>query len=264
MTTVAVYSIKGGVGKSTVSVNLAVLAAKAGQRTILLDLDPLGSSSYLLSVQAKKSHDEKALVKGGKELTKQIQATKYASLDVLPSSLAYKYLSIKFDEKKNSKHRLEKRLDDLSQYYDLAIIDASPTMSLVNENVLYAADVLLVPVVPTPFAVIAYDTLAEELKRMQILKHRVYVAVSMLDKRKKLHIETAEELLKRPESLKTIIPFASEIEKMGERREPVVEYKPRGKGAQAFKSLYRELTVLLRAIRDSDVAGDTAQTIIKE
>lgn len=246
MRTLAVYSIKGGVGKSTLSVNLAVLSAMAGQRTLLLDLDPLGSSSYLLDVKPKKSHDASALVKGGKQLTKQIQATNFSSLDILPSSTAYRYLSILFDAKKHSHHRLEKRLEELIPTYDLVIIDASPTMSLVSENVLYASDIVLVPVVPTPFAVLAYEQLLGELERLQQKDTQVHLVVSMLDRRKKLQVKTAAELLDRSEALQSVIPFASEIEKMGEIQKPVVTSKPKGKGALAFRGLYEELVPFLR------------------
>ena len=255
MTTLAVYSIKGGVGKSTISVNLAVLSAMAGQRTLLLDLDPLGSSSYLLDVKPKKSHDATALVKGGKQLTKQIQATSFSSLDVLPSSTAYRYLSILFDAKKHSHHRLEKRLEELSATYDLIIIDASPTMSLVSENVLYASDILLVPVVPTPFAVLAYDQLLGELERLEQTDTRVRMVVSMLDRRKKLQVETTRELLQRKEALQTVIPFASEIEKMGEIQKPVVTSNAKGKGATAFRGLYGELVPYLRQRSPSERTG---------
>ncbi len=245
MTTLAVYSIKGGVGKSTISVNLAVLSAMAGQRTLLVDLDPLGSSSYLLDVKPKKSHNARALVKGGKQLKKQIQATSFSSLDVLPSSMAYRYLSILFDAKKHSHHRLEKRLEELRSTYDLVIIDASPTMSLVSENVLYASDMLLVPVVPTPFAVLAYDQLRGELERLQQKDTRVHLVVSMLDRRKKLQVKTALDLLHRSEALQSVIPFASEIEKMGEIQKPVVTSNPKGKSALAFRGLYEELVPFL-------------------
>ncbi len=186
------------------------------------------------------------MVKGGKQLTKQIQATSFSSLDVLPSSMAYRYLSILFDAKKHSHHRLEKRLEELSSTYDLVIIDASPpTMSLVSENVLYASDMLLVPVVPTPFAVLAYDQLLGELERLEQKDTRVHLVVSMLDRRKKLQLKTAEGLLHRSEALQSVIPFASEIEKMGEIQKPVVTSNPKGKGALAFRGLYEELVPFL-------------------
>ncbi len=251
MTTMAVYSIKGGVGKSTISVNLAVLSAMAGMRTLLLDLDPLGSSSYVLEVTAKRSHDGSALIKGGKQLIKQIQPTMLSSLDVLPSSIAYRYLSLLFDAKKHSHHRLERRLEELKNYYDLVVIDASATMSLVSENVLYASDLLLVPVVPTPFSVLAYEQLLQELERMQLQKKAVHVVVSMLDRRKKLQVETASALLERNETLHSIIPFSSEIEKMGEIQRPVVLSRVRGRGALAFQSLYEELAEKIRLLAQS-------------
>jgi chromosome partitioning protein len=164
---------------------------------------------------------------------------------VLPSSTAYRYLSILFDAKKHSHHRLEKRMEELSATYDLIIIDASPTMSLVSENVLYASDMLLVPVVPTPFAVLAYDQLLGELERLEQKDTRVHMVVSMLDRRKKLQVVTARELLLRKEALQTVIPFASEIEKMGEIQEPVVTSNSKGKGALAFCGLYEELAPFL-------------------
>ncbi len=242
MTVLALYSIKGGVGKSTASVNLSYCASLAGQRTLLVDMDLVGSSSHCLAVHARKSMDAKSLVKGGKLLLKQIKPTAYPLLDVLPSTLAYRYLDDLLGEKKHSSMRLKMSLEDLDGRYDLVVIDCAPNMNLANENALMASDLLAVPVIPTPLAVLAYETLLSQLEEKQLLKGMVHPFVSMLDSRKKLQLSTAERLFERPETMRTAIPFASDIEKMGSLQDPVVSSKPKSRGAVAYSALYKELS----------------------
>lgn len=245
MKVMALYSIKGGVGKSTASINLAYSGAKQGLRTLLIDLDPLGASSYCFRVHAKESNSGKALVKGGKAIMKQVRGTDYPNLDLLPSTMEYRSLDLLLDEKKHSHQRLQMSLESLEGVYDLVVIDCIPNLTLVSENVLRAANLIVVPVVPTPLALIAYDQLLDQLSELSVEKKAIHPFVSMLEQRKKLQMQIREQLLSRTETLHTIIPYASDIEKMAYFRDPVMVSAPRSKGATAYNDLWAELSTYL-------------------
>lgn len=245
MKILSLYSLKGGVGKSTASVNLAYASALRGSRTLLVDLDPLGSSSFCLQVHARKSHGPDALIKGGKALTKQARATDYPFLDVLPPSAAYRDLESMIEEKKHSSHRLEKSLGTLEGVYDLVVIDTPPAMGLIGKNVLISCDLLVVPVIPTVLAIQAYEQLLEQVEGFGLNRRKVHPFISMMDQRKRLHRSVADALQNREEALHTTIPYRSEIEQMTVHMQPLGAQKPKGVGSQAFTALFSELAVLL-------------------
>jgi len=246
MKVMALYSIKGGVGKSTASVNLAYSAAKQGIKTLLLDLDPLGASSYCFRVHAKESQTGKSLVKGGKAIMKHIRETDYPDLDVLPSTIEYRALDLLLDEKKHSHQRLQMSLESLKDVYDLVVIDCTPNLTLLSENVLRASSLIIVPVVPTPLALIAYDQLIDHLGELDIKKNAIRPFVSMLEKRKKLQMQICTQMLGRPECLQTTIPYASDIEKMAYFRDPVLKSAPKSAGSVAYKALWKEIAAQLK------------------
>ena len=105
----ALYSIKGGVGKTAAAVNLAYLAAAERAKTILLDLDPQGSASYYFRMKSSKSFRGKNLIKGGKKLNRNIKGTDYDNLDVLPSSLSYRSMDLLLHNMKRSRKRYRKK-----------------------------------------------------------------------------------------------------------------------------------------------------------
>lgn len=244
MRIISLYSIKGGVGKSSASVNLAYCASQDGDRTLLVDLDPLGASSYCFKVQPKPKHSAKTLVKGGKGLLKNIRESDYQGLDLLPASFSYRSLDFLLDEKKHAHSRLRTTLEPLETLYDTLIIDCTPSLTLLSENVLRASDLVLVPNVPTTLSMLAYEKLLEQLTIMEVEKNRIHQFLSMVDKRKKLHVQLSQEIEGRSDVLETSIPYCTEIEKMGVYREPVVCMQPSSRGAKAFVALWKEVDEL--------------------
>ena len=255
MRIISLYSIKGGVGKSSASINLAYCASVSGNRTLLIDLDPLGASSYCFKVQPKPKHSAKTLVKGGKSLLKNIRESDYPDLDLLPSSFSYRSLDFLLDEKKHSHSRLRTTLEPLCELYDTLIIDCMPNLTLLSENVLRASDIILVPNIPTTFSLLAYEKLLEQLAILEVEKNRIHQFLSMVDKRKKLHVQLSQEMELRSDMLKTSIPYCTEIEKMAVYREPVVVIQPSSRGSLAFKSLWKEVDVI--CTKEGEVHTDT-------
>ena len=106
MSTLALYSNKGGVGKTTTAVNLSYLAARTGSKTLICDLDPQGSATYYFRVRPKLKSGAKAFIKGGKNVYKSVKGTDYENLDLLPADFSLRNLDLTFDKLKRSKMRL--------------------------------------------------------------------------------------------------------------------------------------------------------------
>ena len=101
MQMLALYHMKGGVGKTAAAVNLAYLAAQSGARTLLCDLDPQASATYYFRIQPKLKAKQKVFARGGKHLEKSIKATDFAHLDLLPGALSHRHLTEVFQQAKH-------------------------------------------------------------------------------------------------------------------------------------------------------------------
>jgi chromosome partitioning protein len=245
MKIIAFYSMKGGVGKTAASVNIAYLAAKSGKQTLLVDIDPQGSSGFYFRVKPAKSHDSKTLIKGGKRIDKNIRATDFDNLDLLPADMSYRNLDLILDDLKKPQKQLKTVLSPLKKEYDYVILDCPPNITLVSENVFKAADLIIIPLIPTTLSHLTYEKLMDFFKEMNLAKSNVHPFFSMVEKRKKLHRELMETLPKKKKRfLKTVIPYSSVVERMGVQRAPVGEFDPRSVAAQAFGSLWAEIKKL--------------------
>ena len=148
MSIFAVYTIKGGVGKTAASVNLAYLSSRQG-RTLLCDMDPQGSASYYFRIRPGSKFSGKKLLKGGHHIEDNIKATDFDGLDMLPADFSYRNIDIALDDCKKSHHRLAKVLRPLEEEYERIFLDCPPNITLLSENIFHAADHILVPVIPT-------------------------------------------------------------------------------------------------------------------
>lgn len=242
MTTLAVYSNKGGVGKTATAVNLAYLAARSGKTTLICDLDAQGATSYYLRVKPKIKRAARGFAKAGKEIEESIKGTDYENLDLLPADFTHRNLDIEFDRLKHPKQRLSKVLKPLEEEYELIVLDCPPTLNILAENIFNAADCLLVPLIPTTLSVRAYEQMLAFFKESSYALERVYLFFSMVDRRKKMHRETCAVIRSTFERvLQSAIPHLSEIEQMGSAREPVVAFAHKSAAAKAYQDLWAEV-----------------------
>lgn len=249
MKVVAVYNIKGGVGKTAAAVNLSCYAAAGGGRTLVWDLDPQGAATFYLGVKAKVKGGVKSLVARKHPLAEFIKSTDYARLDIVPADFSYRNMDLRLDEKKKPLQRLRKLLKPLADDYDYVILDCPPSISLVSENVFQAADVLLVPTIPTTLSLRTLLQLLEFIRQNDMADLPVLPFFSMVDRRRQLHrlvVEHPPGNIPRP--LETFIPYASEVEKMGINEAPIVAYAPHGKAARAYETLWEELRLTLSGL----------------
>ena len=233
MKVVAVYTSKGGVGKTSAAVNLAWLAA-ADCRTLLWDLDPQAAATWLLGVKEKVKGGAGRLVQGKSDAADLVRHTGRAGLDVLPADASYRDLELALDDTKDPTRRIGKVLEGVRKAYDVVILDCPPSSSLVTDGVLRAADLLLVPLIPSPLSLRTYDQLQAQLAETPGKGPTVVPFFSMVDRRKTLHLTTVSSI---PGAV--AIPAASAVEQMAVRREPVVAYAPTSPAGLAYAELWQ-------------------------
>jgi chromosome partitioning protein len=245
MKKIAIYSMKGGVGKTAAAVNLSYLAASEGAVTLLCDLDPQGASTYYLRIRASKNFNTNKFIKGGKHIDKNIKGTDFPNLDLLPSKLSYRNLDLALDALKHSKKRLKEIFKELEYEYDYLFVDCPPGISLISENVFNAADVILVPLIPTTLSELTYEKLLKFFEKNDIDSNKIYTFFSMVESRKTLHQDTMKKLREEESHiLEAIISYRSDVEKMGIYREPVPVSSPHSDSTRAYIELWNEIKTL--------------------
>jgi chromosome partitioning protein len=239
---VAVTNIKGGVGKTTTAVNLAYLCAAGGRSTLLWDLDSQGAATYTLQCEPHERITAKKLVSGKRELPEAVASSRYDKLDVLPADFSYRNFDVHLSERKRPAERLLKMSRSLRDIYDVLMLDCPPGITLLSENVLRAADAVVIPVIPTPLSLRMLEQLREFIIANDWTDLVLLPFFSMVDRRKSLHAEVIERTRAEfPGILKTEVPYRSEIERMTWRREPLPAYAPLSEAGQIYQALWDEI-----------------------
>jgi chromosome partitioning protein len=247
MSIIAVYNIKGGVGKTATSVNLAYLSARQGSRTLLCDMDPQGSASFYFRIRSPKKFSSKKLLKGGRHIEENIKGTDFPSLDMLPADFSYRNIDIALDEFKKSQQRLRKVLQPLQEEYDRIFLDCPPNITLLSENIFFAADYILVPVIPTTLSLLSLKQLFTFLDEIGQNRSKVLIFFSMAEKRKKMHLELMQAMHNKAGVMRAIIPYSADVERMGVYRQPVAAALPGSASAISYERLWDEICSHLTA-----------------
>lgn len=243
MYTISVFSIKGGVGKTAAAVNLAALAALDGEKTLLIDLDPQASSTFYLKVKPKIKTTVKALLKGKSPLQENIKSTSLVHLDIFPASMSFRKTEEQLIKMKRPGDRIAEMIDQVKDNYKWVFLDCPPGISFLSESIFSASDILLLPVVPTTLSVKTHEDLTDFLKNHKAgRKTRVLGFFSMVDRRKSLQRTILDEWEGSGRNFcHTTIPYLSDVERMGQFRKPLVEFKPSSDAARAFADLWAEV-----------------------
>jgi chromosome partitioning protein len=237
---IAVYNIKGGVGKTSTAVNLAHVSATQGRRTLLWDLDPQGAATYILRIKPRVKGGGEALIQSRRPLDAAIKGTDYDGLDLLPADFTYRHLDLLLDAEKKPTRQLSRLLKPLGDEYDDIYLDCPPSMSLLSENVLRAADIVLVPLIPTTLSLRTMDQLRDFVAGLSGHRPAVLGFYSMVDRRKRLHREVLDAPHTHGDLAETSIPALSIVEQMAARRQPVTDFAPRSSVSQRYRKLWQE------------------------
>lgn len=244
---IAVTNQKGGVGKTTTSINLAYCLAQAGKQVLLIDFDPQGNATSGLGID--KSQLETTVlevVHKGVPLSDAVIATRYKNLSLVPATPQLANAEV---ELAKAEHRFTRLRDALAGYdaYDYVVIDSPPSLSLLTVNGLIAANYVLLPVQAEFYALEGLGQLLETIqlirKGMNPTLELIGVLVTMLDSRTTLSQQVYEEVKKHfpGKVFDTAIPRNVRIAEAPSHGEPVGAYDKWCKGARAYKALAKEV-----------------------
>ncbi len=240
MTTIALYNLKGGVGKTASAVNLAYLAAADGHKTLLWDIDQQGSSSFYYKIKEKNYSNVKSLVaKDG--LKEQIQFTDFEKLDVIPADNSAKSSDQFIEEIKGNKNKINSLLKQLEKDYEFVFLDCPPGFTALTEAVFAAVDIVLMPVIPTTLSLRSYNMVKDFIKERNLDAKKMTCFFTMVDIRKLMHQETIEALVKDKKFFTSYIPYLSDVEKMGLHKAPIMEYSNSSYAAKCYRNLWSEI-----------------------
>ena len=241
MTVIALYNLKGGVGKTASCVNFAYLASQDGFNSLLWDIDPQGSSSFYFKAKHKYKGGIRKLLDSGNDLEEAIMETDYVKLDLIAADLSSKSMDVMMEELRSSKKKLKSVLAPLEKQYDFVFIDCPPGLSALSENIFHAADVVLMPIIPTTLSVRTYHMVKDYFKDKDIDLSKMMCFFTMVDLRKNLHHEVMGELYKDKRFFENYIPYLSDVEKMGIHRGPIDSFARSSYAAQCYRDLWTEI-----------------------
>jgi len=247
MTIVAIYNMKGGVGKTTTAVNLSYLAATSGARTLLWDLDPQGASSFAFRVRPHVEGFGRKSLESGHGLRAAIRETDYHNLYLLPADFAYRKFERLLDSIGGPERLMNSLRATIAREFDIVFLDCPAGFSLLTEGIIAAADAIVVPTIPT---VLSLRTLAQLIKWADRSETRSTIAAffSMVDRRKAMHQRAAGWSAANPQLFMSAqIPYASIVEQMTIRRMPLAVFAPREPATKAFAQIWTSLERGLRA-----------------
>nr|WP_236015706.1 AAA family ATPase [Planococcus sp. ISL-110] len=246
--TIAIANQKGGVGKTTSSVNLSACLAYLGKKVLLIDIDPQGNATS--GVGVNKGDVNQCIYEvliDDVDVKSTIMETKVENLHVVPATISLAGAEIELVSTISREARLKNALEEVKDMYDYIIIDCPPSLGLLTLNSLTASDAIIIPVQCEYYALEGLSQLLSTIRLVQKhLNHDLMidgVLLTMLDARTNLGIQVIEEVKKyfQDKVYKTIIPRNVRLSEAPSHGEPIIIYDPKSRGAEVYLELAKEV-----------------------
>lgn len=246
--TIAIANQKGGVGKTTTSVNLSACLAQLGKKILLIDTDPQGNATSGVGIsKGEVQHCIYDILIDDVEPKDVILSTKVENLDVIPATISLAGAEIELVSTISREVRLKHALQSVEEDYDYIIIDCPPSLGLLTLNAFTASDSVIIPVQCEYYALEGLSQLLSTIRLVQkhLNKNLVIdgVLLTMLDARTNLGIQVIEEVKKyfQDKVYQTIIPRNIRLSEAPSHGEPIIVYDPRSRGAEVYLELAKEV-----------------------
>ena len=238
---------KGGVGKTTTTVNLGTILAKRGKNVLLIDADPQGNATSGLGVTKDVELSVYDVLIGETEVEETLQETIIKNLRICPSNISLAGAEVQLVPMMSREQRLKTKLDKVKDKYDYILIDCPPSLGLITLNAFTASDSVLIPIQCEYFAL---EGLGQLLNTVNLVKKHLNknldiegALLTMYDARTNLSNQVVKEVKKYFENkvYKTVIPRNVRLSEAPSYGMPITVYDPKSKGAKAYEKFAKEL-----------------------
>lgn len=244
---ISVANQKGGVGKTTTTVNLSTILAKKGKKVLLIDTDPQGNATSGLGITKEVELSVYDILVGDTTFEETLQETTIKNLIVCPSNISLAGAEVELVSMMSREQRLKTKLDSIKNNYDYILIDCPPSLGLITLNAFTSSDSVLIPVQCEYFAL---EGLGQLLNTVNLVKKHLNknleiegALLTMYDARTNLSNQVVKEVKKYFENkvYKTVIPRNVRLSEAPSYGMPISQYDPKSKGAKAYEKFSKEL-----------------------
>ncbi len=245
---IVIANQKGGVGKTTTSINLSAYLADSKKKTLLIDCDPQGNASSGVGIDKNKAESNVYdVLVNGEDISANIMETQYKNLSIIPSNVDLAGAEIELVSFEKREYLLKEAIKKIKDDFDFIIIDCPPSLGLLTLNAFAAADSVIIPIQCEYYAL---EGLGQLTKTVSSIKQSINkdieiegILLTMFDKRTNLSTVVYDEVKKFfPDKVyKTVIPRNVRLSEAPSFGEAIISYDKFSKGAQAYKSLAKEL-----------------------
>lgn len=243
---VSVANQKGGVGKTTTSINLSTILAKKGKKVLMIDADPQGNASSGVGIEKEVEESVYDILINDTDIENVVKKTNIKNLSICPSNINLAGAEVELVSMMSREYRLKEKLDQVKNNYDYIIIDCPPSLGLITLNAFTASDSVLIPVQCEYYAL---EGLGQLINTVNLVKKHLNknieiegALLTMYDIRTNLSNQVVKEVKKyfNDKVYKNVIPRNVKLSEAPSYGMPITIYDPRSKGAKSYEKFAKE------------------------
>lgn len=243
---ISVANQKGGVGKTTTTINLSTMLAKKGKKVLLIDADPQGNATSGVGAEKEVEYSTYDILVSDVEMVQVLEKTIIKNLLVCPSNINLAGAEVELVSMMSREQRLKEKLEEVKDKFDYILIDCPPSLGLITLNAFTASDSVLIPVQCEYYAL---EGLGQLLNTINLVKKHLNknlevegALLTMYDARTNLSNQVVKEVKKYfgDKVYKTVIPRNVRLSEAPSYGMPITEYDPRSKGAKTYEKFTKE------------------------